>query len=171
MANNIPERLLQKHLTPMAYFAPDTPPIAREAVLSRAIDFEYNFQRYMLAMLQRITPEISDSEFDEGGVFAEPGMLSSLSKCLRLAKALRMVSGDEYHDIQKLVKLRNMYAHGRTRVELRDDTAAKTVLYSMKIYINNKMQLDSLDPGRAFFCCVDFLLEAIDEKRQEAESR
>ena len=155
----------------VVYLAPAIPPTNRGIILSLAIEFEYDFQLYMLAILRKINPEISEVEFGKDGIFVDPNMLSSLAKCLNLAEVLGMLSQDEQHDIRKFVKLRNMYAHGRDRTDIKDDERAKAVLYSMKIYANSKQRLDSMNAGDALFCCVNFLSVVIKEKRLKAEGQ
>lgn len=166
MKPKISEDIIRRNSIVYAYLAPNEPPIGGYEVLRAVIDLEYNFQRYLLASLRMVNPNIADSELDHGGIFAEPNMLSSLSKCLRLAVLLNLVDRDEAHDIKKLVTIRNMYAHGRHRKQLAQDVDAIAVVRSMTVYNNNKEEVAHLDFGKIFFCCINHIAEIIACKRE-----
>jgi hypothetical protein len=165
MSHIVTRQIVEKNSVIHAYLAPAEPPIGRSAVLTRVIYFEDEFQLYLFEALKKINPNISEAELQDKGIFSEPNMLSSLSKCVRFAKVLDLVNEDEFFDIKKLVTLRNMYAHGKHRTDLKDDEDAQAVMRSMKMYANSKADLELLPAGKAFFCCIDQLSEIIQTKR------
>ena len=97
-------------------------------------------------------------------------MLSSLSKCLVLAIALNLVDSEIESDIRTLVKLRNMYAHGPHRTELREDDESQNLVRKLKIYRNSDVNLHALEIGNAFFCCIESIIEIVREKRLQRET-
>lgn len=133
----------------------------RAMVIHRAANFEYEFKLYLLKALRKINPTISDAELENKGIFSEPNMLSSLSKCLRLAKLLNLITQDEQHDIKKIIELRNMYAHDRDRNQLSQDPEAIAVLRSLKLYQYSKDVLSGVTDQHVFLCCIQFLQELI----------
>lgn len=164
MSQRIPEHIVQQNLVRGVYLAPMHVPFGRDVILHWLIEFDFDFKCYVLAVLRQINPDISELEFDNKGIFAEPQMLSSLSKCIRFAKVLNIVSADEFHDIDKLVKLRNKYAHGRNRTALDDDPDATAIVLSMKLFLNNKDSLVAMSTGHIFLSCVQTLSENVKEK-------
>jgi hypothetical protein len=166
MTYAVSTQLVQKHSVQMVYFAPSIPPIGRDGIIKAVIDLEYEFQLYLFAALRLINPNLNESQLGDGGIFSEPNMLSSLSKCLTLAVALDLVDDLMEFDIRKLVRLRNMYAHGRHRIELREDEEAQDIVRMLKIYANSGEDLRALEIGNAFFCCIDRIKEVVQEKRE-----
>lgn len=169
MSYSVPPHIVQKHSGRTVYFAPSVPPIGRDAIIKAVIDLEYEFQLYLFAALRLIDPHLDEAELEDG-IFSEPNMLSSLSKCLTLSVALHLVDDLLEFDIRKLVRLRNMYAHGRHRTELREDEQAQAIVRSLKIYTNSDENLRTLEIGKAFFCCVDRIVEVVQEKREALRS-
>jgi hypothetical protein len=167
MLVKISEKIITRNSVNGLYLAPRHPPIDRDTILTRIIDLEYEFQLYLFAAFKSFNSQISQAEFESGGIFSEPNMLSSLSKCLKLAKTLNLIDTDELHDLRKLVILRNMYAHGRHRREFHEDADAIAVMLSMKIYLNNEESLIKLRKGKALFCCIEHLAVIIESKKSE----
>ena len=165
MSYSIPDYIVEKNSVQVRYLAPSVPPVGRDAILKRIIDLEYEFKVYLLRAFKRIHPEISEAELGHKGLFSEGNMFENLTKCLTLAKALNLVDSIIDADLRKMVRLRNMYAHGRHRTELKEDAEAAALVRSTRIYANSKASLDTLDIGKAFFCCTDRLTEIIVERR------
>ncbi len=99
----------------------------------------------------------------ERELFADNGLLSSLSRMTKIAGFLNVLSHEEISDLRTLAKLRNMYAHGREKDEFNSDTKAAALVRSLVLF-RQSPALERHDPQGIFMSCCEVLKRRLDER-------
>jgi DNA-binding MltR family transcriptional regulator len=105
----------------------------RGLVLTGVADLEEIMANLLLAYFRKADPSLTSS-IEDVDIFRENRALGSLSKMLHIAPLLGLVTNEELYDLGRLVRLRNMYAHGKNRKQFHYDAETLNVLRSLKLY-------------------------------------
>jgi DNA-binding MltR family transcriptional regulator len=94
-------------------------------------------------------------------LYSENGLLSSLSKSAKIAYYLGFIDDDIRHDLSKLAKLRNSYAHEKHRKQLQDEPDLLKLMHDSILYRKNKPELDALSPQHLFLSIQETLQKKV----------
>lgn len=135
----------------------------RSIVLGGVAELEFIFSRMMLAHFQKHSATVIETRADRE-IFEENRALGSLSKMLTIAPYLGLVTDDEHFDTKVMVRLRNMYAHGRDRKQFHNDPKAAEVLHSLRLFKNSRAVFAEKDHQTVFLECMKYIQNVMVER-------
>lgn len=137
----------------------------RGMILRNVCQLEYDFKLFLIEAFRKINPSLRDEIADElQSMFGPDRPFGSLSKCLKVATLLKLIEENEAQDLKAMVNLRNMYAHGRNRQQLYEDSASMAFIREMHIVRNSATVLGTRDEQDTFLCAVKSLNEIVLKK-------
>ena len=144
----------------------------RGMVLRGVCELEYQCGQVLFAYFSTKNKALT-WEATEEDLFGEIGLLSALARRVKIAVYLGLLSNEEASDLRLLGKLRNMYAHGRTRSQFNEDAKAAAVVRSLALVKNSPQQTVGYDEQGLFLLCCEVLesrLKCIREKIMQEKS-
>ena len=168
MPYEIPSRFAGR-FRQVTIFGPNDQFDHRGMVLRGVCELEYQCARLLYAFFRTRVPKLS-WEATEDDLFSENGLLTSLSRRVKVATYLGLLSDDEARDLRILSTLRNMYAHGRERSQFNEDPKASAAIRSMGLFKNSQTLFAGYDEQGIFLLCCHALGERIDERRKQIEA-
>ena len=123
-----------------------------------AAELEASLGEVFLVWLERVNPKLDRNRAKEDLI--EKGAASSLPKVTDLAFHAGLIGEKTRHDLRKVAKLRDRYAHDLNRNQLEDDPEMLQLVLDMHQYKDNKDRIRALPhlPGqRAFLASVEQL--------------
>ena len=103
-----------------------------------------------------------------GDLYSEGGLLSSLSKSAKMAYYLGFIDGDIRHDLVKLAKIRNCYAHDKHRGQLQDEPDLLKFLHDSVLYRKNASELEQMRSQHVFLSIQEYIKEVISKTKVNA---
>ncbi|MGZ5531120.1 MAG: MltR family transcriptional regulator [Methylomonas sp.] len=96
-------------------------------------------------------------------LYCESGLLGSLSRIAKVAFYLGFINKQVQHDLLKLSRIRNKYAHDKHRLQLDDEPEFVKLLTDTFIYRQNMTDLEPLRPQAVFLSIQEQLSKFINE--------
>ncbi|MCB1887833.1 MAG: hypothetical protein KDH20_09525 [Rhodocyclaceae bacterium] len=127
----------------------------RAMVLRSVCELEFQCAQLLFALFKTKNPAKTWEEADSE-LFGENGLLSSLTRMVKIAVYLGLLEPDEVADLRIFARLRNMYAHGREREQFHEDPKAAALIRSLRLF-KLSPTLQSHDDQGIFLSCYSFL--------------
>lgn len=132
----------------------------RAMAIQAACDFEAYLSELLSAFFTSRNPEVTH-ETACRDLYSDGRVLGSLSKMADIAVYLGLISQSQQSALKKFARLRNHYAHGRHRGQLRTEPELFKLITSTDLYTQNAEQLRSLDEQAVFMCIKEQLARDI----------
>jgi DNA-binding MltR family transcriptional regulator len=128
----------------------------RGMVLRAACELEAELASLLLVFMRSVNSKLAEASARKE-LFSETGLLSSLTKSVRLARHLGLLTEDQVHDLRVVADLRNGYAHGRQRDQFYRDPASSAQLRTLRLYLSSRQLFVEHSDQAIFLACIEQL--------------